>query len=432
MKRDALVKLREWRNDPIRVPLLIRGARQVGKSWLADNFGQEFEHYISINFEKDKRVHQLFAEHIDIQKTLEKLSIYFSVTIVPGKTLLFLDEIQVCPDAMRYLRYFKEEYNELHVIAAGSLIEFSLEKLGMAVGRVDYLYLYPLSFMEFLTANKRDDLRTYIMSCEVDPATHEIILDYMKNYMWLGGMPAVVDAWLKFQNPKTCQRIQDRIIANYEDDFSKYAKQNQIEQVSKVFRSIPKQLGNKFKYTHVDPESKTYPLKQALSLLKKAGIGHHCFHTSAQSYPLGAEIDEKKFKVFFFDIGIAHRMLGLDLAEWISLPTEIKYHGSSAEQVVAQELTAYSPPYKAAELYYWHNESKFGNAEVDFIVVKNKKIVPIEVKSKVKGGMKSLVVFLESHKNSTYALKIAEGLFAKHNHFEEIPLYGIQAWLNKE
>src|SRR5665647_1750537 len=186
MRREHLNFLRRWRNDPIRVPLMIRGARQVGKSWLVKTLGQEFDHFITINFEKDKRVHALFPEHIDIIKTLESIQAYTQTSIIPGKTLLFLDEIQECPNALRYLRYFKEELPELHVIAAGSLLEFTLEKLGMAVGRIDYLFLYPLSFMEFLDALSREDLREVIMKKNVDAASHNVILEYLRNYMWLG------------------------------------------------------------------------------------------------------------------------------------------------------------------------------------------------------------------------------------------------------
>ncbi|MBA3816803.1 MAG: ATP-binding protein [Parachlamydiaceae bacterium] len=426
MQRDHLKFLKDWRNDPIRVPLLIRGARQVGKSWLVSLFGKEFSSYIEVNFEKDKRVHALFPSHISLEKTLEQLQVYTQKKIIPGKTLLFLDEIQECPDAIRYLRYFKEELPELHVIAAGSLLEFTLEKLGMAVGRVDYLFLYPLSFMEFLTANQRDDLRQNIERENIDPATHAVILDYLRNYMWLGGMPAVVDIWLSHKDSSLCQRVQDRIIKTYIDDFQKYAKSHQVEHIGHVFSSIPKQLGKKFKYIKVDPDAKTYPIKQALHLLNKAGITYQCFHTAAQSYPLGAEVDEKKFKVFFFDIGIAHRILGLDLSEWVTHPMEVELFGFSAEQLVAQELISYSEPSQKGELYYWHSESSTSNAEVDFITIHNKKIIPVEVKSKIKGGMKSLNVFLSKHHKSPYGIKISEGMFGKHDHLCEIPLYGVK------
>lgn len=431
MRRDHLNFLRRWREDPIRVPLMIRGARQVGKSWLVKTFGEEFDHFISINFEKDKRIHALFPEHIDLPKTLEDIQAYTQMPIISGKTLLFLDEIQECPNALKYLRYFKEEFSEFHVIAAGSLLEFTLEKLGVAVGRIDYLFLYPLSFLEFLNALNREDLRIAIERQNVDAASHQVILEYLKNYMCLGGMPAVVDTWIKHRDYTLCQRIQDRIIGNYEDDFQKYAKKHQIETVGKVFRSIGKQLGKKFQYTQVDQDMKVFPIKQGLHLLIKAGVAHPCFHTSGHVYPLNAEINEKRFKIFLFDIGIAHRILGLDLAEWITTPLNLNYLGESAEQLIAQEFIAYSNPSKAAEIFYWHTESTSGNAEVDFITAKEGNIVPVEVKSRVKGGMKSLRLFLETHPKSTYGVKISEGPFSKHGNLEEIPLYGLAGWKQK-
>ncbi len=430
MRRNHLSFLRQWKNDLIRVPLMIRGARQVGKSWLVNVFGKEFEHFVTINFEKDKRVHSLFPEHIDISKTIETLQAYTQIPIKPGNTLLFLDEIQECPNALRYLRYFKEEFSELHVIAAGSLIEFTLEKLGMAVGRIDSLFLYPLSFMEFLDAMEREDLKEFVVRQNVDAASHEVLLELLKSYMWLGGMPAVVDTWITHRDARLCQRIQDRIIGNYEDDFQKYAKSHQIEMVGNVFRSVGTQLGKKFQYTNVDRDAKTYPIKQGLHLLIKAGVAHCCFHTSGHVYPLNAEMNERKFKVFLFDIGIVNRLLGLDMAAWTTTPMQLNYLGASAEQLVAQEFIAYSTPTRPAELFYWHNETKSGNAEVDFISAKNKMIIPIEVKSGVKGGMKSLATFFQTHPKSTYAVKISERPFDKHGQLEEIPLYGLASFVS--
>ncbi len=428
MKRDIIKYLRKWRLDPVRAPLLLRGARQVGKSWLIKAFGSEFDHYIEINFEKDQRAAALFTEHIDIPELMQKLSGYTGKPVVLGRLLLFLDEIQECPQALKYLRYFKEDCPELHVIAAGSLIDFTLEKMGMAVGRIEYLYLYPLSFMEFLTATGLDHLRELILDRKVDSATHSLLIEQQRHYMWLGGMPAVVDAWIQFRDATICQRLQDRIIENYQDDFLKYAKRHQIDSVNKVFLSIPKQLGRKFKYQHVDVDSKTYPIKQAMLLLMKAGIVSPCFHTAAQSYPLGAEVDEKKFKLFLFDIGIAQRMLGLDLAEWMTQPMELNYLGCMAEQLVAQEFIAYGPQNKVSSLYYWQNDVKGSHAEVDFITIKNKQVVPVEVKSHVKGGMKSLQIYLNKHPETKIALKISENPFARFDHLEEIPLYAIAYW----
>ncbi|CAM0117937.1 ATP-binding protein [Rhabdochlamydiaceae symbiont of Dictyostelium giganteum] len=426
MQREHLKFLRNWRHDPIRVPLLIRGVRHVGKSWLVNRFGKEFSSYIEVNFEKDKRMHVLFPPHIALEKTLEGLEIYTQKKIIPGQTLLFLDEIQECPDAIQYLRYFKEEMPELHVIAAGSFLDFMLEKVGIAVGRVDYLFLYPLSFMEFLTANNRDDLRENIEHENINTAIHAVILDYLKNYMWLGGMPVVIDTWLKHKDASLCQSVQDHLIKTYIKDVQKYAKADQVEHVGHVFSSIPQQLGKKFKYSGVNPDVKTYPIKQALHLLHQAGITYPCFHTSIDSYPLGAEANEKKFKVFFFDIGIAQRILGLDLAKWVTDPFYVKQLGFSAEQLVAQEFIAYSEPSQKGEIYTWYHESASSQATVDFITRRHQEIIPVEVKSKTQGGMKSLKNFLGKYPSSPYGIRISEGMFNRQSPLHEIPLYGVK------
>ncbi len=432
MFRDLLAKLTVWKTHPLRMPLILRGARQVGKSWLVKEFGKSFEHFVEINFEKNPEAKVFFERNLNIETLLEKLSMYSGKKIVSGKTLLFFDEVQESEGCLTALRYFKEEHPDLHVIAAGSLIDFILEKIGMPVGRVQFLYLYPMSFGEFLSASNRSDLRTYILSGQADPTIHSLINQQLKQYMWLGGMPAVVETWLEYQDPSLCQEIQDRIIYTYQQDFHKYAKHNKIEHVTKVFESIPIQLGRKFKFNHIDQDLRGVPLKEALWLLIKAGIAYPCFHTSGHQWPMGAAKDDKKFKIFFFDVGLAQRMLGLDLSDWVTQPFDLKYLGSMAEQLVAQEFIAYSNSAKQAELYYWHRESSQSNAEVDFLFVKKGLIIPVEVKSSTQGGMKSLKVYKEIHPKCVLALKISEGLHPNQTFIEEIPLYGLEAWLKKK
>jgi len=431
MKRDLLQKLIVWKTHPLRKPLILRGARQVGKSWVIKRFSQYFPSYVEINFEKEEETKSLFDGKLDVQQLLERLSLYAKKKIVPGETLIFFDEVQECERCLRALRYFKEECPELHVIAAGSLIDFTLEKIGMPVGRVQFLYLFPMSFGEFLIACDREDLRNHILLQQFDPLIHPIILELFKNYLWLGGMPAVVDSWVRFRNPVLCQEVQTEIILAYRQDFEKYARTNQIEHVSKVFNAIPSLIGTKFKFSNVDIDLKAALLKEALSLLGKAGIAYPCFHSSGHSLPLGAEVDSKKFKVFFLDIGLAQRMLGLDLREWVLKPVKLKLLGSLAEQLVAQEYIAYSESNTPPELYYWHREEKSSNAEVDFLFPKKGMIIPIEVKSGPQGGMKSLKLFLESHPKSSFGLKIADNIYAKQTLFEEVPLYGIEGWIKK-
>lgn len=291
------------------------------------------------------------------------------------------------------------------------------------------MYLYPLSFSEFLTVIGQQDLREHIKTFTVNPIIHEKILEYLKIYLWLGGMPEAVNTWIETNDPIICQRVQDEIIETYQQDFHKYAKDRQIPYIHKVFSGVPEQLGHKFKYVNIDTEIRSYLLKEAFELLIKAGIIYQCFHTSAQQQPLGASINIKRFKTFFFDVGLAQRLLGLDIRQWLLNPIRLNNSGAIAEQFVAQELMAYAPYNIKANLYYWHREAKSSNAEVDFITIKNGHIVPIEVKSKRKGRMNSMQLFLQSHAGSKYGLKISEGLFAKHDLYQEIPLYGIEAWL---
>ena len=431
MKRDLQTELEQCRSSPLRKPLMLHGARQVGKSWLVRNFGRSFTHFVEVNLEQRKEAHQLFKGDLDVKKIILDLEFYLQQKIIPGETLLFFDEIQECEEAVKALRYFKEDMPELHVIAAGSLINFTLEKIGLAVGRVQFLYVYPLSFGEFLTASGQDDLRQHIKKEIPHPVLHQKLLEFIKTYFWLGGMPAVVSEWLRDQNPMNCQDLQNEIIDIYRKDFVKYAKKFQLESLEKVFSSIPLQLGKKFKYVTVDPHSRALPLKNALDLLSMAGIAQTVYHSGAQGLPLGAMRDDHFFKVFFFDIGLAQRMLGLDLSAWVTEPIAVNHLGAICEQFVAQEYIAYTSKKSPPELYYWHRQEKQSNAEVDFVFLKQNKIIPAEVKAGSKGQLRSLQIFLETHPNSPYGLKISEAEFNLNPTLQAIPFYGIEAWLSK-
>lgn len=431
MYRDRLAALSKWAQSPIRVPLILRGARQVGKSWLVNELAKQFDQFITLNFDKQKSLAELFKADINIPRLLERLSLYFGKPIVPGKTLIFFDEIQECEAAIGYLRYFKEEFPQLHVIAAGSLIDFQLEKIGLPVGRVDFLYLFPLSFAEFLSANNRDDLRNFLYQQENDPALDLLLKEYLKTYIWLGGMPEVISTWLTTKNTELCQQIQDRIIQAYKDDFEKYAKRKQIPYIEKIFSNIPLQLGEKFTYSKVDKEIRSQNLKEALFLLEKAGIALPCYHSSGQNPPLAANKDDKRFKVFFFDLGLSQRILGLKHQDWIINAIKVDNIGGLAEQFVAQELVAYQSCHEKCELFYWHREAKNSNAEVDFLAIKNSKLIPIEVKSGKKGHLKSMHAYLAAHPSAAYGLKISESGFAQHGSIHEIPLYAIESWIKE-
>jgi predicted AAA+ superfamily ATPase len=429
MKRDLEAHLKQWRTHPLRKPLILRGARQVGKSWLARRFGQDFENFVELNFDKDKNAKKLFEGDLHIPKILERICLYKSTAITPGKTLLFLDEIQECEQALKSLRYFKEDYPQLHVIAAGSLLDFTLEKLGFPVGRVQSVFVHPLSFGEYLTVMGQENLRFQLTLSSPHEVLHQELLEHLKYYFWLGGMPEVVKSWRDHHNGKYCQEIQDEIINSYKEDIEKYSSKAQIESVEKVFSRIPLLIGQKFKYNNIDPESRSKPLKDSLHLLQKSGIAHIVYHSSAQALPLAATRNERSFKVFFFDIGLAQRILKLDLAEWLLCPLEIKQIGSIAEQYVAQEYIAQKAITAPAELYYWRREETKSNAEVDFIFVKDGEIFPVEVKSGTTGSLKSMHLFIESHPNSRLGIKISESPFSESEKLISLPFYLIEAWV---
>jgi predicted AAA+ superfamily ATPase len=428
MDRTVFSSLKLWKEDPFRKPLILIGARQVGKSYLARKLGELFESFVEINFETQPSAIGLFSGDLTVKVLMSKLRAYTEKIIEPGKTLLFLDEIQECPEALLALRSFKEELPDLHVIVAGSLINFELNKAGIPVGRVEFRHVYPLSFEEYLIAVGKSNLLDYVRTNVVEAPFHEMLLAELHHYFWLGGMPAVINIWINSHDPLRCQAAQDDILNAYRRDFLKYAKEHQIPYVEKVFAGIGRQIGQKFKYSEVDQELRSLPLKEALYLLKNAEIAHIVFHTSAQGLPLSASINDRQFKVFFFDIGLLQRLRNMSLKDWLLTPLSISHVGAIAEQFVAQEYLAYQDSRSTAELFYWHREGKQSNAEVDFIFEHEGKIVPIEVKSSTTGHLKSMHEFLKTHPLSPIGLKISEHEELKQEKIHSVPFYKISAW----
>jgi predicted AAA+ superfamily ATPase len=289
MKRDLMFHLKTWHTDGDRKPLLLRGARQVGKSYLARELGREFPDFIEINFELEPELKLLFEKDLDPVRITRDLAIALGKDITPGETLLFLDEIQECPKAITALRYFYEKMPLLHIIAAGSLLEFTIEELGIPVGRVIPLYLYPLSFMEFLTASGNERLRHEILhhdpAAEFPEILHNKLLGLIGEYMAVGGMPEAVQKWIETGNFKACLKVHQLLIETYRQDFAKYAKKRKQEYVEMVFDSIPRLLGKKFVFTAVSPHVRARELRPALELLAKAGVVHIVYHSAANGFP---------------------------------------------------------------------------------------------------------------------------------------------------
>ena len=429
IKRIIDQELLSWKSDPDRKPLLIRGARQVGKSSTIEQFGSHFEHLITVNFEKNKKLQTLFEDDLDVKEICLRLSVQFKKPIVPGKTLLFFDEIQICPDAIKSLRYFYEDYPELHIVAAGSLLEFALEELpAFGVGRIDSLFMYPFSFQEFMLACGEELLWDEVCKSSPEkplfPVFHEKCLGLLKKYLIIGGMPAVISDFVKNNDILKVQKVLDRLILSFQNDFAKYKKKLPTLLLREVFAAVVKQAGGKFIYSK-SSEASLYNIKQAMNMLIMSGLVIPVVSSSANGIPLGAEVNHKKCKMLLFDIGIFQRLMNLPLSNFLfSDDFEVINKGAIAEQFVGLELIKNASPYTPEILYFWTREKEKSQAEVDYLIQQNGKIIPIEVKSGKSGKMQSLHLFLKE-KRANYGIRTSLENFTKYDNIQVFPLYAI-------
>lgn len=428
MKRDIERELIDWKASSIRMPLLLRGARQVGKSWIVEKFGREkFDNIVIVNFEQMPHAKECFKTLFP-QQIVVAIELLTGSVIQAGKTLLFLDEIQECPQAIVSLRYFKEQMPDLHVIGAGSLLEFVLneEDFQMPVGRVQFLYLRPISFYEFLSAlnreNLRDHLRTISLKNPLQDVIHNELLRLIREYMVLGGMPAVVGAYLKTNSLLQTQDVQSDILATYRRDFGKYAKSTKHKYLSLLFEKAPGLVGAWFKYNKVDPDVNSREIKIALQQLCHAGLLYRVYHTSASGLPFITTQNEKKFKLLFLDVGLVKRGCFLDTSLIFKEDILLINRGALTEQFVGQELLAYSDRKDVGKLFFWVREQKSSSAEIDFVISVGDEIIPIEVKSGSTGRLRSLKIFMEE-KGSALGVRISSAPLALENDILSIPLY---------
>jgi len=411
MKRYAENILCEWKTRLDRKSLIIRGARQVGKSYLVRKFGeQQFDSMIEINFEINAWAEDLFGEKspTDIVAFLEAK---YNQPIIKGRTLLFLDEIQAAPQALITLRYFYEQMPELHVIAAGSLLDFVLRDhvFSMPVGRIEYLHLGPMSFEEFLLATdkniKLQRLESFSIDEEFSKHLHQSLMEDFRQYCVIGGMPGAIAAYLENNSYLDVQRCQESILATYMDDFSKYSSKVEHSLLRRIFARIPMLAGRKIKYTHVDPNQRSKKVADAIELLELAKIITRIVHTSANGIPLGAEVNERDFKMLFLDVGLLCRACRLDMTDILSAADLMLINsGAICEQFIGQHLLYEVPPYQQPELYCWIRQKAGTSSEVDFVIQQGVLIVPIEVKAGKTGRLKSIHVFI-SEKHQNFALR---------------------------
>nr|AGS52087.1 putative ATPase (AAA+ superfamily) [uncultured bacterium contig00029] len=430
LKRRIDKELVLWKNDKEHKLLLLRGARQVGKSRSVRKLAELFEHFVEINFEKNKKVHKLFDGDLDAYEICEKLSALLKKPIIPKKTLVFFDEIQSCPNAISALRFFYEDYPELHVIAAGSLLEFALEELpSFGVGRIRSVFMYPLSFAEFMDACGEDLLWKEVCLSSPDKPLfepfHEKCLEYLKKFLLLGGMPAVVAKYTENKNILECQKILNDLITSLKADFSKYKKRVPNLQILKAFEAVVNQNGNRFNYSNVE-QLNYRQIKDSLELLQKAGLVISVVHSSSNGLPLGSKVNFKKQKFILLDTGIFQRLLGLELSD-ILLNNDISVinKGAIAEQYAGLEFLKSASCYEMQEnLYFWSREKEKSNAEVDYVIQRGENIIPVEIKSGSSGKMQSMHIFI-SEKNSEYGIRSSLENFSFYEKIKVWPLYAI-------
>ena len=402
---DAL--LLEWKNSAVRKPLLLRGARQVGKSWAVEHLGETFDYFIEVNFEKRPEMLDVFQKIHDVHELAATLGMYYNTPVIPDRTLLFLDEIQKSADAIQSLWSFKEDYKELHVVAAGSLLEFALQDLpSFGVGRIRSFFVYPFSFDEFLVAEGKADWVKAKQEANTEkpllsPLYNDLV-QHFRTFLMVGGMPASVATWVTTHDYSQCQAELDDIQLTYYDDFPKYAKKVDPTLLRNTLQSVVMQIGDKFTYSEVDGGYRADDVKKALKLLCDAGIIKRVSYTSGNGLPLGAEVNDKFRKYIYLDSGLLLRILDLDfggarqLTERIIAGTseDLVNKGGLAEMVLGWELVKYNNPRMQHDLFYWENTAEGTRSEVDYIIARDLKVLPIECKAGTSGKMKSMYEFM--------------------------------------
>lgn len=404
MKRLINAHLLEWKSKPLHKPLLVRGARQVGKTYSIVEFGQQnFAQVHLVNFERNPEFKSIFELNLDSLRILSELELVLGKKITPGADLLFFDEVQECPKAIMSLRYFYEQIQLLHVIAAGSLLEFALNDISFPVGRVQMENMHPMTFGEYLMAMGKEMVASAITQAntEFSPTVIDSINRELQSYFLVGGMPECVATFRKSQSYLEVAQIQADLMAAFRQDFSKYAGHSDKRCLDAVLNSVAQSVGEQIKYARLANEFSQPTIKKAFELLEMARLFTRVKSTQPNGIPLGAEASDKRFKTTFLDIGLLANVNGLR-AEILLHKNKFAdaWNGKMAEQFVGQELRAKYNDY----VYFWLRDKRGSSAEVDFLVESNGAIVPIEVKSGSSGKMKSLHMLLEEYPNIPKAI----------------------------
>lgn len=402
MKRKGIESLRQWFSGEHRLPLVLRGARQVGKTWLVREFANTMGlRLLEVNFERVEGETKSLFRHKDPRMVVRGLELLTGQAIEPRRSLLFLDEVQAMPEVFANLRWFAEEYGELPVVAAGSLLDMVLadHAFSMPVGRIEYLHVEPMAFEEFLEATGQDmllrELEQWTPSAPWHEMAHMRLSKAYRDYLVVGGMPRVVQCWVDRGSVLECSNLQQSLLATYRDDFSKYAGRQPVDRIGRVMESVPRMLGQPFKYARVADGESGSAIRQSFDLLCRARLATRVHACAGNGIPLGAEVRERVFKAIFLDSGLVCAALGLALQRVGDLQDLVLVNeGGLAEQSAGQALRALLSDSSERSLYYWSSASAGSNAELDYLVQHGRRIVPVEVKAGTTGSLKSLHHFM--------------------------------------
>lgn len=421
MKRNAIQNLLAWKSAPDRKPLVLKGARQVGKTWLMKEFGETcYEQYVYFNFDEEDALGSIFTSNKNPHRILELLSLISGEKILPEKTLIIFDEIQECPEALNALKYFKEKANEYHIIAAGSLLGTLLAKpKSYPVGMVNLLDIYPLTFDEFLEAV---DFPLYQYYCSIEKGQsiedifHNRLMETYELYLIIGGMPECVNSWITYKDPAKISRIQHELIEVYENDFSKHNGKVNSRRILMVFRSIASQLAKpneKFMYGAVREGGRARDFEEAIEWLVSAGMLNRVYNVSKPEHPLSAFDRLDCFKLFVFDTGLLKHMAGIDNSA-ILLKSNYQFKGPLTENYILQQLRGQF----AVEPRYYAN----ANSEIDFILQYGTQIIPVEVKGGADRSAPSFKRFIDKYQPET-ALRFSGRGYLRNGAITNLPLY---------
>lgn len=431
MYRSAMEQLNKWKQKTNKKPLIIRGARQAGKTWLMKEFGKTaYEKTVYINFDNNPQMKELFSLDMRIDRIIMGIELYVGHKISPHNTLLIFDEVQEVPKALSSLKYFNETAPEYQIVCAGSLLGIALHQgTSFPVGKVEFMDLYPLSFTEFMRAMGKEQFVDLLDKGDFEMATmfRQDYVDLLKYYYYVGGMPEVVQSFVDNRDFNEAREIQERILAAYEQDFSKHAPNEVVPRIRMLWNSIPAQLtkeNKKFIYGIIKEGARAKDYETALMWLTDCGLVHKVYRVTAPSIPLKAYEDLKAFKLFLADVGLLGCMVRLNQSVLLDRNELFKeFKGALTEQYVLQQLKTV----KGVDTYYWTNDR--GNAEIDFLIDTGNEVVPIEVKAETNLKAKSLKTFCEKY-NPKMAIRTSMTDYKQEDWLLNLPLWAVEKKLS--